>query len=165
MSKFRFRLQPLLDRLLDKKEEAAKALADRRKELAAEQKLLEDLKQRERDLVAKRQDLRRRVLEPQGGQPLTGGSILQRRQYLDALGSDIESTRDSIFSQRLAVEEAEEKVNQAQAYLLKCQRDVDVLEKYRERLEQRFKREMERKEELELDEVGNMIFTSRRRTS
>ena len=147
-----------------RKEQAAKALSERRKELLAEQKALEDMKRREQELVARRQDLRKRVLETEPGQSLTGDRIQQRRQYVEALGLDIEAARDAVFSQRLVVDECEEKVAQAQAEMLKSQRDVEVMNKYRERLEQRFRREEERKEELDQDEIGNMLFMSRRRS-
>jgi flagellar export protein FliJ len=165
MAKFRFRLQPLLDSLLDKKEQAAKALAERRKELLAEQQLLEEMKLRVQELTAKREDLRRRVLETAPGEPLTGSVIQRRRDYLEVLKQDLDTARDGVFSQKLAVDEAEERVAHAQAALLQAQRDVEVLNKYRERLEQRHRREIERKEELDQDEIGSMLFMTRRRTS
>jgi hypothetical protein len=45
-----------------------------------------------------------------------------------------------------------------------CRREADVLAKYREKAEKRFLRDLARKEELEEDEVGNMLFLSRSRS-
>jgi flagellar export protein FliJ len=166
MAAFKFRLQPLLDQRIEAAKQAEEAYAARQAALRAEQQRLEDLRQREQDLVAKRQHLRRNIMTPEpGASGLSSGGVQQRVEYVKALALDIDRARDEVFSQKLVVDEAEERVAEAKKHMLECQRQVEVLEKYRERLAERFRREQERKEELELDEIGNMLYMGKRRSS
>jgi len=61
----------------------------------------------------------------------------------------------------LLIEDCKEQVDLAQRHLAKCSREVEILNKHREKLEQRFRREAERKEALELDEIGNMLYSGK----
>jgi len=166
MPGFKFRLQPVLDQRVAAEEEARKTWTLRQEEWRAEQRRLEEAKRKEQDLIARREHLRRNLMAPAPGEnSLPSGGIKQRVEYVKALGLDIEAARDAVFSQKLVVEEAEEKVKEAHKHMLECQRQVEVLEKYRERLEQRWRRELERKEEAELDEIGQTLYSTRRRSS
>lgn len=162
MATFRFRLQPLLEQKEKRLEDAENDLKQRRKELELQRAEMERLKQRERDLIAQRQDLRLNMLTTAEGERLTGASLVRRRTFIEALGQDIETARDAVFSQRMVLEECEDKVERAKAWVAECKREVEVLVKYRDRLKDRHRKEEERKEELELDEVGNMLYTAKR---
>jgi flagellar biosynthesis chaperone FliJ len=163
MATFRFRLQPLLDLKNKAKEDAEKALKDRKNELAAEQQKLEDARRREQELIALRLKLRREVMAVGDGQSVNATEVRRRVEYVKALGFQIDTAKEAVYAQQLAVTEAEEKVKQAQAHVLECNREVDVLTKYRKKLEERFQREEEQKEALELDEIGNVLYSTRRR--
>ena len=96
---------------------------------------------------------------------LVGGQRLQqRKEDLDALGQELLAAREAVFSQELVVEEAELKVKEARARLAERSRDAETLAKYRKRLQEEWLRENSRKEELELDEIGNTLYLNRNRT-
>ena len=162
MAKFRFRLQPLLEQKEKAQEEAEREVTARQKELEAEQKEMERLKQRERDLIQQRQELRLNMMKTAEGERLTGDELIRRRTFVEALGQDIDAARDAVFSQRMVVDECEERVTRAKAHVAECKREVEILVKYRDKLQERHRREEERKEELELDEVGNMLYMAKR---
>src|SRR5262245_45698136 len=163
MAAFRFRLQPLLDRKIETLEEARKALQARREELAAEEARLEECRARVRELTAKLEDLRRNIMTPAPDNTISGDEVRRRAEYLKALGLDVEAAKDAVFAQKLVVDECADKVKDAERYLAQCRRAVEVLEKYRDRLAERFRREQERKEAAEQDEIGNVLYMSRRR--
>lgn len=163
MPAFQFRLQPLLDRKIEIEEEARKALKARRDELAAEQARLDECRTRQRELAARLEDLRRNIMTPGPDNTISGDEIGRRAAYLKALGLDVEAAKDAVFAQKLVVDECEDRVQEAERHMTECRRQVEVLEKYRERLEQRFRREQERKEAVEQDEIGNVLYISRRR--
>lgn len=164
MATFKYRLQPLLDQKVKLQEEAEDALAERRKELRAAEARLEELKRREQELIAKREDLRRNVATAAPGETLSGDSIKKRVDYVRALGQDIDAARDDVFGQKMVIDDCNEKVDAATKHVAECRREVEVLTKYRDKLLDRFKREEERKEALELDEIGNMLYMTKRRS-
>jgi flagellar export protein FliJ len=163
MPAFRFRLQPLLDRKIEIEEEARKALKDCQDELAAEETRLEECRARLRELSARLEDLRRNIMTPGPDNTISGDEVHRRAEYLKALGLDVEAAKDAVFAQKLVVDECEDRVKEAEQHLLECRRQVEVLEKYRDRLAERFRREQERKEAVEQDEIGNVIYLSKRR--
>jgi flagellar FliJ protein len=162
MARFRFRLQPLLEQKEKAQEQAEKEMTARQKELEAERAEMERLKQRERDLIEQRQELRLNIMKTAEGERLTGEELVRRRTFVEALGQDIETARDAVFSQRMVLEECEERLQKAKARVAECKREVEILVKYRDRLQERHRKEEERKEDLELDEVGNMLYMAKR---
>jgi flagellar export protein FliJ len=161
MGAFQFRLQPLLDRELERREEAQEALAARQAELRAEMETAEELRRRESRIEERRSARRRELLAGAA----TGAAVQQRADYLAALGRDLEAARDAVFSQQMVVREAEDKVAHARSHLAECSRRVEVLQKYRGRLQERWRKEVERKQAMEQDEMGNVLYLARRRRS
>ena len=164
MKGFRFRLQPLLDLKLKAQEDAQKALDDRKKELAAEEKRLEEARQHEQDFIDTRERLRREVMVSSAG-AITGDEVKRRVDYIRFLAQEIDTAKENVYAQQLVVTDAETAVNAARDHLAEATRQVDILEKYREKQETRYKRELEQKEALELDEIGNVLYSNRRRSS
>jgi len=162
MPAFRYRLQPLLDRKSELKEEAEKALVERQKEVAAEKDKLEAARRKQQDLIDLRLTRRREIMSTTG-QPLNGDELRRRVEYIHALALEVDSAKEAVYAQQQVVSEAEQKLKAARDHLTDCTREVDILTKYRKKLEERFLRDAEQKEALELDEIGNMLFTSRRR--
>lgn len=165
MATFRYRLQPLLDQKSREKEEAEEALAERQKELRAERLKLEELRRKEEQLAARRDGLRRSLLDGGGEQPVTGDEVRRRVERLRALGQDVETARDAVFSQKIVIEEAEERLENARRQVAECTRQVEILTKHRSKLERRFLAEVERKEALEQDEIGNILFMRNRQST
>jgi hypothetical protein len=161
MPPFHFRVQPVLDRRLAAQKEAEEELARHQKQLLEQKRVWSDLQQAEKRIADRFLTLRRDLL---GNAPVGGQRLQQRKEDLDALGQELLSAREGVFSQKLVVEEAELKVNEARVRLAERSRDAETLAKYREKLQEEWLRENSRKEELELDEIGNTLYLNRNRT-
>jgi uncharacterized coiled-coil DUF342 family protein len=88
----------------------------------------------------------------------TAVAIRQHRDYLSGLAADLEMARNSTFSQQSRVRKFEEKLAEAKRQLTECLREIDVLTKHRDRLQQRFLRAVEAREAAEQDEIGAVMF-------
>jgi flagellar biosynthesis chaperone FliJ len=161
MPAFIYRLQPLLDQKIRLKEQAQELLAQKQTQLRQANERLEELRAAEEALAVKKQKLRSNLLVTADGRVLSGRELRQRRQHLQTVSDELDSAKDAVFSQELFIDECKEQVEAAQRHLTNCSRDVEILNKHREKLQQRFHRELERKESLELDEIGNMLHTGR----
>jgi hypothetical protein len=161
MPAFRFRLQPLLEQKLQAQKSAEEALAGHQKKLSAEGRALDRLHQEEKRLAQSVSIMRRRLLSTPN---MSGDGLEKQTDYLHGLVQDLHSAHDAIVSQELTVQEVQARVTAARDHVAACRREADVLTKYREKVEKRFRRDLSRKEELEEDEVGNMLFLSRSRS-
>jgi flagellar export protein FliJ len=157
---FRFRLQPLLEQKLRRKEEAEREMATRQKYLREEQESLNalhcELENLHQQVVTARRELLTSV-------PASGLSLMDRSQYLSALELDADAVRDAMFTQELVFEEAEARLDQARQHLANCSREAEILTKYKDKLQQRFLHASARTEEIEQDEIGNMLYLNRSR--
>jgi flagellar biosynthesis chaperone FliJ len=77
----------------------------------------------------------------------------------------LKAAGEAVIVQQLRVHEFEDLVTEARRELAECTRQVEILNKHRERLASRFRREMEAKEAREQDEMGNIIFLRKRQAS
>jgi flagellar export protein FliJ len=159
MAPFQYRLQPLLDLKLERRKQLELALAQKQKELAAEQEALAELEHTQAGLEEKLAQSRRSVL----GQGANGYTLGLFTEYLRGLAGDVEAGKGAVSAQRVRVGEFQERVAEARRLLAEAVREVDVLNKHRDRLEKRFQKTVERKEALEQDEMGGIIFNQRRR--
>lgn len=160
MAEFKYRLQVLLDQKIEAQEEAQRRLAERQKELAAEQKTLDEL-------CAGQQRITEAMARTRQTLVTTGGGvhgILSRRDYLRGLKADLESAKDAVLLQRARVQDFEQCVSDTRKELAEYSRQVEILKKHRDRLAKRFAREREAQEAKEQDEMGNVIFLRRRQT-
>ena len=164
MTQFVYRLQLLLERKEEAKKESEKQLAEREKDLQEQVEILEALQQGEQKLIGQRQQLRRDLLRKSDEtESLTAREVQERQDYLKLVGLQIEEARREVLSQRVVVEQYESRVMEARHHVEEARREVEVLTKHRARQEERFLRDLQVKEELALDEVGNVLFTTRRR--
>jgi flagellar biosynthesis chaperone FliJ len=161
MPTFKYRLQPLLDQKIHLKEQAQEMLVEKQRQLRLAYEKLDELRASEQALVIKKNTARRNLLVSGDGQAVAGVEVRRRCEHLQHVGLELDAAKDAIFSHQLFIDDCKEQVKQAQQHLAKCSRDVEILEKHREKLEERFYRELERKEALELDEIGNMLYTRR----
>ena len=74
----------------------------------------------------------------------------------------IEQARKDVLSQQMVIEERELSVELAKERVKQARREVEILVKHRSKQEERFSREEQVKEELALDEVGNVLYTTRK---
>jgi len=164
MTQFTYRLQRLLEQKEEAKKEAEKELARQEQELEAQLAALEPLQQRHRELVEKREQLRRELLaKPDAGEALTAREVLERSEYVKVVGLQIEDAKNDVLSQHRLVEQCEARVKEATHRVAEARREVEVLTKHRAKQEERFLRELQAQEELALDEIGNVLYTTRRR--
>ena len=155
-SGFRYRLETLLDRRAALKEKAQKALADAHKAVVENTERLRRLEQEEVELRERQVEYQCGLLG-QGLSDVPTGEKLQRRiDYLRALNTDLQDLKNAVFSQRLKIEDARQAEEAARQTLVDRSRDVEVLEKHRSKLKERFHQEQERLEQIEQDEMGSI---------
>lgn len=166
MTPFNYRLQLLLDQREEAKKEAEKELQRQEQELEEQRATQERLRRRETELIEKRQLLRRDLLAKPGEHgDLTAQEVLYRSDFIKVLGLQIEAARKDFLAQQMVVERCEQQVAAAKNLVEEKRRDVEVLTKHRKKQEERFLREAQAKEDLELDEIGNVLYTTRQRPS
>jgi flagellar export protein FliJ len=161
MARFQYRLQPLLDLKIERRDALELALAQRRKELADEQQALTDLQRAQEELAAGLVEALRARLA--AGTAANGHALAQHTDYLRRLTADVTEAKAAVSAQRFRVREFEDCVAEARRVLAEAAREVDVLKKHRERLEQRFTRALEQKEAAEQDEMGGVIINQKKR--
>jgi flagellar export protein FliJ len=164
MTQFTYRLQPLLEQKEELKKEADREVSRREQELQTQLATLESLQHRVQELVDKRQHARQELMTKPGDKgALTAADVLKRSEFIKVLGSEIREAENDVSAQRVVIETCESDVKEAKEHAAEAQREVEVLNKHREKQEQRFRREEEAKEEVALDEIGNVLYSTRRR--
>jgi flagellar biosynthesis chaperone FliJ len=159
MAAFHFRLQALLDQRAEKRRRAEELLAARERELAAERQTVKELEEEARRAVERYQRKRAERLATGAH----GGSTLAKQSdFLFGLKLDVQAAQSGVLSQQVFVDRSSEAVQEARAALEERRREVDVLEKYRQKAEKRFLQEAAYREELEQDVIGNVMHLSRR---
>jgi len=164
MAQFTYRLQRLLEQKEEARKEAERELARQEHELEAQRAALRSLQQHERELVERREQMRRDLLkQPDEGVALAAGEVTKRSEDVKVVGLQIEDANKDVSSQRVVVEQCEARVQQAIRCVEEARREVEVLTKHRTKQEERFQRALQVQEELELDEIGNVLHAARRR--
>ena len=159
MGRFVYRLEPLWDQKKALKKDAETAFGARQKELRDAQAQLEKLLGVEKQVQKKKRDFRAALLAGTSN----GRAIASRVEHLRLLERQEADARDDVFSQRLAVEECEHRLDAARQEMTERSKEVDVLSKHREKCEQDYWTEVNRKEALEQDEIGATLYEARRR--
>ena len=160
---FKYRLDPLLHQKTQVKQQAEQSLAERSRELTEEEKRLVEVQQQEAELLGLKERAKNELLQTGSAKPLTGEELRHRLNYLRGVDQDVESARGEVFAQKQAVDESQVKLIQARQFLADCAREVEVLEKHRDKQVVRHRNELERKESHELDEAATHLFISKRK--
>lgn len=165
MSAFTYRLQLLLDQREELNKAAANHLLQEEVELEKQQERMHCLQKLLQELIEKRKQMRRELLKaPAEGGALDVMKVQERTVYIDAVSAQVDDVQSDIVSQRTAIDECRDRVRQAKNRLEEASREVEVLRKHRAKQEDRFQRELDEKEERTLDEIGNVLYTTRRRS-
>ena len=159
MGRFVYRLEPLWDQKKALKKDAETAFGARQKELRDAQAQLEKLLGVEKQVQKKKRDFRAALLAGTSN----GRAIASRVEHLRLLERQEADARYDVFSQRLAVEECEHRLDAARQEMTERSKEVEVLSKHREKCEQDYWTEVNRKEALEQDEIGATLYEARRR--
>jgi flagellar biosynthesis chaperone FliJ len=165
MSAFTYRLQLLLDQKEELKKVAARELLREELELEKQHEKMRHLQQSLQELIEKRKQMRRELFrKPEGNAILNAMKVQERTCYIDAVGAQIEDLQSDIVSQRTVIEECGDRAQRAKNHVKEANREVEVLQKHRAKQEERFQRDLNEKEERTLDEIGNVLYVTRRRS-
>jgi flagellar biosynthesis chaperone FliJ len=163
MTHFSYRLQTLLEQKEHIRKDCENEKLRRGRELEAEETKLVELQKRQKELEDKREKLRRELFANTEQGPPTAQDVTNRRAYVKVVEQQIEDAKSDVFAQRQVIEDCKALVEKAKRRVEEARREVEVLEKHRAKQEERFRRILQAKEDLELDEVGNVLYSTRRR--
>jgi flagellar biosynthesis chaperone FliJ len=164
-AQFVYRLQLLLEQKEQAKKAAERELSRREQELERQEGILADLKRREKELIEKRTKARRELLAAPDNSPLAVHVVHSRNDHIKALGEDIEAAGKDIVRQQEVIQKCQALVEEGKQKVNESRREVEILTKHRKKQEERFLKEAAAKEELELDEIGNVLYMTRQRSS
>lgn len=164
MAAFTYRLQLLLEQKEEIKKDAERNLLQAEKVLEEQVERLHALQQTVKDLIERRQQMQRELLAKPADGALNARTVQERIEYSKAVGMQIEDAQSEVNSQHIRVEQCETDVRESRKRVQEANREVEILQKHRAKQEERFQRELREKEDLELDEIGNVLFMTRRRS-
>jgi flagellar biosynthesis chaperone FliJ len=164
MTGFVYRLQLLLEQKEEARKEAEREVMRRQERYQAEIQVLDHRCRLRMQLAEKREQMRRNLfVSPDGSGGLSALEIQRRTEHIKVLESRIEDADQDIAAQRVIVEERNAELEHAKQLASEARHAAEVLAKHRERQKERFLREEQAKEDLALDEIGNVLYTTRRR--
>jgi len=161
MARERYRLQALLVIKEREKKKAEEALALAIKALAEAKELKKKLEKERDEIVRKWKEYRKRMYQRMGpGSSIFDGNIYNN--YLRKLKEDEEEKEKEIEEQEERVAAAEEAVGRARKDYIEACKELRIMEKHKELWRKKIEKELTRKEERELNELGNVIHQLRK---
>jgi flagellar biosynthesis chaperone FliJ len=160
MAQFQYRLQPLLDARKQARKDADRVVAGCRAALREASEVLTGMQHSTELLESNRSGIRNSMLS---GDEVTGLDIRRRVDDIAILGRKIEDAKDEMLAQRIAIEECEERLAEAERAAAELSRQVEVLTKHREKVERKFLLDAERREANEQEEIAATMYEARRR--
>ncbi len=158
--KQKYRLQALVVIRQRMRKKAEIALARALKELADAKKRLKELEEEKDKIVKERENKRAEMKERMGTSAFVGeGNVYVN--YLRKLKEDEEAKEEEIEDQKQVVREKEDGVALARREYIDAAKDLQVMEKHKELWEKKQRNELSRKEQREMDELGNTIHQLR----
>jgi flagellar biosynthesis chaperone FliJ len=162
VSPFQYRLQPLLDLRLERRDACLRVHAGLQRELLEEKRILAELENEQEHLKLKiNVSLRERL---KLGSDVQGNTAELHTLHLQGLIGDLRAGKDAVAAQRVRVSEFQDRVAETRKRVVEAARDVEVLKKHRERLTLGALRAAERTEALEQDEISVVMFNNGRRS-
>lgn len=89
--------------------------------------------------------------------------VQQMKQYLKIVDEQLKEKERRVIEQKKKVEEAQKQVDLARQNLLKRQQDVEKLDIHRVEWQGEIRKEAERKEAVEVDEIGSVRHVRKKR--
>ena len=139
-------------------EDAEKVLAEKKRVLAVEEKKLYTLEQ-ERNEVKKHKDAKLAQLRESLDAGERTDKIQQKRQYLKLVQEDLKQKELKVKTQEKVVEGAKVQVEEARQVMLKKQMELEKMHLHRKEWDKDAKKEFDRKEELQSDEMGSAMHS------
>ncbi len=142
-------------------EEAEKILKEKKEQLAKEQDRLAAV-EAERNKVKSHRTAKLTQLREELDKGSTSTKIQQMKQYLKIVDEQLSQKEAKVNEQKKKVVEAEKQVDLARQNLLKKQQDVEKLKMHKVEWDEEMRREMEKQEAVETDEMGSVRHARKR---
>lgn len=155
----KYPLEQVLEVKKKRVEEAEKVVAEKKKQLEREQEKLKRA-ELERDKVKEHYRAKLKQLRDALDTGTTTDKIQQMRQYLEVVEEKLAQEEDKVRKQKLAVEQAEVDLKNAQEAWKQCLKEVDKLQEHRKMWLKEMNIEAERELAKEQDELGSVMFQS-----
>ena len=152
-----YRLQPLLDLKTRAKEQAEIKLARAIARWEAEKKRLNEMEAEKEKIIQRQREERRGLhLKVSSGQAkVKDGSF--RVNFLKRLEEDEKRKTEEIEAQRRVIEDCETAVKRSRRDYIDAVKDLRIMEKHKLLWQKKVQLELLRREEKEMDELGNII--------
>lgn len=157
----RYRLQALLIIKEQEKKRTELVLATAIKELAEARERAKELVREKEEIVKKWHAARDEMSkEMTAGSSIFDGNV--HTNFLRKLKEDEEEKEKEIEEQKEVIKEAEEAAAEARKEYIEASKELKVMEKHKELWRKKVEKELSRKEERELNDLGNTIHQLRR---
>jgi len=157
----RYRLEALLKLKIRLRKQAEAALAQAIVALQEAKKKLETLKEEKKKIKREQKEARKKMdLEMSGGGYIGEGCF--HVNFLRKLKEDEEAKQEEIELQEEVIEECKEKVAKARKNYIEAVKQLQIMEKHKGLWAKKVRREISRREEKEMDELGQTIHSLRR---
>ena len=157
----KYRLEALLKLKARERKRAEIALAQAIAFLQEAKKKLEKLKEEKKKIKLEQKEARMEMDKKMGGGGLIGEGCFHVN-FLRKLKEDEEAKQEEIEDQKQVAEEALEKVAKARRDYIEAVKQFQIMEKHKELWSKKIRKEISRKEEKEMDELGQTIHTLRK---
>lgn len=155
-------LEDVLKVKIKRVEDAEKALAQRRVELAQEKERLKE-REKERDAVKKHMNDKMTQFRLELDSGTNTAKITQMKDYMKVVKERLVAEEKKVDDQKEKVKQAEKRVEDAKAELAIKVKEVDKLKEHKVNWTKGINKEMEEMEAKEQDELGNIVFSLQRR--
>lgn len=143
-------------------EEAEKTLIEKRNILEEEEKLLETLKKK-RNEIQKHRDDKMTQLHNELDKGTTSNKIEQAHRYIQVVEEKLKAREKKVSDQLVKVQNATRAVKEAKELVLKRQIDMEKITIHKEEWNKDLKKEKQRLEGVESDELGSAMFARRQK--
>jgi flagellar export protein FliJ len=158
-----YRLQALYDLREKAKEEAEEHYAEKRRAVAEQEKILDDMKQQLRDMAAAREARKHEYAEKMRSGELNVNQINANDRHIEKLKQEEQAFQVEIQRQGERVREAEAEAEEAMQAMLAATQELKALEKHKEKWLKQVKREQMLKEEDAADDIAQAQYFQRMR--
>jgi YscO-like protein len=158
----RYRLQPVLDSKEKRKKETEKHLAEVRKEVARQEKILQEKEAAVVQAVQKK-DQYVADFQTKLNAGMETGKITAAKAYIELLKKNIELAKKKVEEQKKVIEEWKNKEQEALHQVTEATKEMKVIEKHKENWSDSVKKEIEFNEEKEQEEVAQNLYEQFRR--
>lgn len=153
-----YRLQVLFEMREKKKKEAEEAYAEKKKLVVIEQKKLDEMRNKLKEMVQLRIDKKAEYADRTRKGEYTVNQIQQNDRHIERLKQQEAAYQVEIDRQQERVQEAERIAAEAMEVVVKCTQDFKALEKHKEKWAKQVKKEMLLKEEMAAEDIAQAQY-------